>query len=116
MFTVPESGVYQISYHVNTTTVLPLKIQLVINGAGSALSTIDPVVPTSSYENKIKIILPANSKISLRIFSKIAGAAVLTGGGAGASLSIIRLDEASGAGEIPPDPGEHDSDMEIEDD
>ena len=115
VFTVPESGVYQISYHVNTTTVLPLKIQLVINGAGSALSTIDPVVPTTSYENKIKIILPANSKISLRIFSKIAGAAVLTGGGAGASLSIIRLDEAIGAGEIPPDPGEHDSDVEIGD-
>ncbi len=114
VFTVPESGVYQISYHVNTTTVLPLKTQLVINGAGSALSTIDPVVPTTSYENKIKIVLPANSKISLRLFSKIAGAAVLTGG-AGASLSIIRLDEASGAGEIPPDPGEHDSDVEIDD-
>ena len=100
---------------MNTTTVLPLKIQLVINGAGSALSTIDPVVPTTSYENKIKIILPANSKILLRIFSKIAGAAVLTGGGAGASLTIIRLDEAVGAGEIPPDPGEHDSEVEIDD-
>ena len=115
VFTVPESGVYQISYHVNTTTALPLKTQLVINGAGSALSTIDPVIPTSSYENKIKMILPANSKISLKLFSKIAGTAVLTGGGAGASLSIIRLDEASGAGEIPPDPGEHDSDVEIGD-
>ena len=116
VFTVPESGVYQISYHVNTTTALPLKTQLAINGAGSALSTIDPVVPTTSYENKIKMILPANSKISLRIFSKIAGTAVLTPDGAGASLTIIRLDEASGAGEIPPDPGEHDSDVEIEDD
>ncbi len=116
VFTVPESGVYQISYHVNTTTALPLKTQLVVNGAGSTPSTIDPVVPTTSYENKIKMILPANSKISLKLFSKIAGTAVLTGGGAGASLSIIRLDEAIGAGEIPPDPGEHDSDVEIGDD
>ena len=114
VFTVPESGNYQISYHVNTVTPLPLKTRLVINGTGSVPSTLDPLIPSSSYENKIKVPLLANSKISLQIFSKINGTAVLANG-AGASLTIIRLDDTNVAGELPPDLGEHDSDMELED-
>ena len=114
IFTVAESGIYQISYHVNTTTALPLETRLRINYADSVPSAVNSVAPTSSFENKIKVKLPANSKISLRLFSKVAGTAVLADG-AGASLTIIRLDEAVGAGEIPPDPGEHDSEVEIDD-
>lgn len=70
---------------MNTTLSLPMRTRLVINGANRAPSAINPVVSASSFENQIKVSLPANS------------------------------DVASAAGETPPDPGEHDTDIEIDD-
>ena len=64
---------------------------LVINGVNSIPSTINPVVSTSNFENQIKVTLPANSTITLQLFTTIAGTAILVSGGAGASLTIIRL-------------------------
>ena len=67
--------------------------RLVINNANNAASTIAPGVATSRFENQITVDLPANSIISLQMYPlTLAGAAVLVGGGAGASLTIIRLD------------------------
>ena len=37
------------------------------------------------------VTLPANSTITLQLFTTIAGTAILVSGGAGASLTIIRL-------------------------
>ncbi|MCI8328794.1 MAG: collagen-like protein [Oscillibacter sp.] len=91
VFTVVTPGTYQISYHVNTTASLLMGTRLVINGANSTPSTVNPVISTSSFENQIKVTLPANSTISLQMFTNLAGTAILVGGGAGASLSIIRL-------------------------
>ena len=98
VFTVAEAGTYQISYHVNTTLALLMGTRLVINGANSIPSTIAPVVSTSRFENQIKVTLPANSTIILQMYSiALAGAAILVGSGAGASLTIIRLEETSTA-------------------
>lgn len=91
VFTVATAGTYQISYHVNTTLSLLMGTRLVINGVNNVASTIAPVVSTSNFENQIKVTLPANSTITLQIYATIAGTAVLLGGGAGASLTIVRL-------------------------
>lgn len=91
VFTVVTPGTYQISYHVNTTAGLLMGTRLVINGVNSTPSTINPVIATSSFENQIKVTLPANSTITLQMFTSIVGTAILVGGGAGASLTIIRL-------------------------
>ena len=91
VFTVATAGTYQISYHVNTTVALLMGTRLVINGMNSIPSTINPVVSTSNFENQIKVTLPANSTITLQLFTTIAGTAILVSGGAGASLTIIRL-------------------------
>lgn len=91
VFTMATAGTYQISYHVNTTVALLMGTRLVINGVNSIPSTINPVVSTSNFENQIKVTLPANSTITLQLFTTIAGTAILVSGGAGASLTIIRL-------------------------
>lgn len=91
VFTVATAGTYQISYHVNTTVALLMGTRLVINGVNSIPSTINPVVSTSNFENQIKVTLPANSTITLQLFTTIAGTAILVSRGAGASLTIIRL-------------------------
>ena len=91
VFTVATAGTYQISYHVNTTVALLMGTRLVIHGVNSIPSTINPVVSTSNFENQIKVTLPANSTITLQLFTTIAGTAILASGGAGASLTIIRL-------------------------
>ena len=91
VFTVATAGTYQISYHVNTTVALLMGTRLVINGVNSIPSTINPVVSTSNFENQIKVTLPANSTITLQLFTTSAGTAILVSGGAGASLTIIRL-------------------------
>ncbi len=91
VFTVATAGTYQISYHVNTTLALLMGTRLVINGVNNTPSTVNPVVSTSNFENQIKVVLPANSTITLQLFATIAGTAILTGSGAGASLTIIRL-------------------------
>ena len=110
MFTVAEAGTYQISYHVNTTLALLMGTRLVINGANSIPSTIAPVVSTSRFENQIKVTLPANSTITLQLYpATVVGTAVLAGSGAGASLTIIRLEPAAAAVE-----SEHESERSEE--
>ena len=108
VFTVAGAGTYQISYHVNTTLALQMGTRLVINGVNNAASTLSPALPPalprSSFENQITVKLPANSTISLQMYPPaLAGAAILVGGGAGASLSIIWLD-----GSNPASDSEHD--------
>ena len=112
-FTVAAAGTYQISYHVNTTLALLMGTRLVINGVNNVPSTIAPVAAATNFENKIKVVLPANSTITLQMYPiALAGTAILVGSGAGASLTIIRLEEtstAAGSG------SEHDIERPIED-
>ena len=113
VFTVAEAGTYQISYHVNTTLALLMGTRLVINGTNNVASTIAPVVSTSSFENQITVNLTANSTISLQLYPlTLAGAAVLVGNGAGASLTIIQLD-GSDSTNIPEHEVEKELDFEV---
>lgn len=92
VFTVATAGRYRISYHVNTTAALLMGSRLVINGVNNTASTIAPALSVSSFENEIEVNLPANSTITLQLYPLVlAGVAVLLGGGAGASLMIVRL-------------------------
>ena len=115
VFTVATPGTYQISYHVNTTAALLMGTRLVINGTNSVPSTINPALSVSNFENQIKVTLPANSTISLQLFTSIVGTAVLVSGGAGASLTIVRLDGTGLLSGSQSAGSEHDSDMAIED-
>ena len=115
VFTVATPGTYQISYHVNTTAALLMGTRLVINGTNSVPSTINPTLSVSNFENQIKVTLPANSTISLQLFTSIVGTAVLVSGGAGASLTIVRLDGTGLLSGSQSAGSEHDSDIEIED-
>ena len=114
VFTVVTPGTYQISYHVNTTAALLMGTRLVINGTNSVPSTINPALSVSNFENQIKVTLPANSTISLQLFTSIVGTAVLVSGGAGASLTIVRLDGTGLLSGSQSAGSEHDSDIEIE--
>ncbi len=114
VFTVVTPGTYQISYHVNTTAALLMGTRLVINGTNSVPSTINPALSISNFENQIKVTLSANSTISLQLFTSIVGTAVLVSGGAGASLTIIRLDGTGLLSGSQSAGGEHDSEIEIE--
>ncbi len=97
-FTVAAAGTYQISYHVNITLALLMGTRLVINGVNNVPSTVAPVAAATNFENKIKVVLPANSTITLQMYPiALAGTAILVGSGAGASLTIIRLEETSTA-------------------
>ena len=91
MFTVTQAGNYQISYHVNTTAALLMGTRLIVNGTKVPASVIEPLVSISSFENRVQVSLTPNSTVSLQLFTKIAGTAILAGGGVGASLNIIRL-------------------------
>ena len=115
VFTVAAPGTYQISYHVNTTAALLMGTRLVINGTNSVPSTINPALSVSNFENQIKVTLPANSTISLQLFTSIVGTAVLVSGGAGASLTIVRLDGTGLLSGSQSAGSEHDSELEIED-
>lgn len=91
MFTVNKSGIYLVSYHVNTTAALLMGTRLMINNSSFIDSVIAPVASTSSFESRIQHTLPVGSTISLQLFTRLADAAILMGDGVGASLSIIRL-------------------------
>ena len=113
VFTVATAGTYQISYRVNTTLSLFMGTRLVINGVNNTASTIAPIVSTSHFENQIKVTLPANSTVTLQMYpATLAGTAILVGNGAGATLTIIRLDAAS---VVTNSGNEHDIDVGFDD-
>lgn len=92
VITVANFGRYRISYHVNTTTSLLLGTRLLINGNVYNNTRINPVLSLSNYANEVEMDLPANTTISLQMFTpSIAGTAILLNGACGASLMIIRL-------------------------
>ncbi len=111
-FTVDEGGAYLISYHVNTTEPVTMGTRLNIKSGfrytDATASVIPPTAPRSSFENHVKINLTPGSTISLEMFGP-DGTATLLGGGAGASLTIIRLGNTIFRLD------EHDTDIEIDD-
>lgn len=92
IFTVNTTGLYRISYHVNTTAAVTLGTRLVINGGNIPQSTIPPAIALSQFYNEIEVNLTAGATVQLQMYALLlAGAATLLGGGIGASMMIIRL-------------------------
>ncbi|MEA4969831.1 MAG: collagen-like protein [Candidatus Pelethousia sp.] len=92
LFTVNTTGLYRISYHVNTTATVLLGTRLVINGGNIPQSTVPPAIALSQYYNEIEVSLTAGATILLQMYAPLlAGAATLLGGSLGASMMIIRI-------------------------
>lgn len=92
IFTVNTFGRYRISYQINTTLSLLLGSRLVINGSTYTPSVITPIISTSYFKNEIEIDLGVGATITLQMYAPlIVGLATLLSGGAGATLTIIRL-------------------------
>jgi hypothetical protein len=91
VFTVATAGTYRIAYYVNLTAALLMGTEVLVNSTAVPESVIDPVVSVSSFQTEFQVTLTAGSTVELALFSPLLGAATLLGGGAGASLSIIRL-------------------------
>lgn len=91
-FTVNSTGLYRISYHVNTTAAVLLGTRLVINGGNIPQGTIPPALALSQFYNEIELSLSAGATIQLQMYAPLlAGAATLLGSSLGASMMIIRL-------------------------
>ena len=92
LFTINTSGLYRISYHVNTTATVTLGTRLVINGGNVPQSTIPPALALSQFYNELEVSLTAGATVQLQMYAPLlVGAATLLGGGVGASMMIIRL-------------------------
>jgi hypothetical protein len=61
-----------------------------INGVANTASTILPLISLSNFSNEILLDIAAGTTVSLQFFN-LAGAVVLLGGSAGASLMMMRL-------------------------
>jgi len=87
-FTVPETGTYLVTYRVNPTVSVAMSSQVLRNGTAIPGSVLSPVA-TTSYEATVITPLIAGDTLALQL-SGIAAAVVLQGG-AGASLTVVRL-------------------------
>lgn len=92
LFKVSTSGVYRISYHVNTTAAVLLGTRLLINNGIIPQSIIPPALSLSQFYNEIEVSLSAGAEIRLQMYAPLSiGAATLLGNSLGASMMIIRL-------------------------
>ncbi|SEI02558.1 C1q domain-containing protein [Halobacillus karajensis] len=90
-FTVPVSGLYYITYQINTTLGLLGRTRLVRNGSPIPGSILSPAISTSDYNNDLILFLNAGDNISLQFFGLIATVVLVGGGATGAALTLIRL-------------------------
>ena len=88
VFTVPVTGTYLVTYRVNPTVAVAMSSQVLRNGTAIPGSVLSPVA-TTGYEATVITPLTAGDTLSLQL-SGIAAAIVLQGG-AGASLTAVRL-------------------------
>lgn len=89
VFTAPVAGLYYMTYDINLTAGVLLGSSILINGTANPASTRSPLLAVSSYSANIMVNLAVGDTVSLQL-SGLLGLVTLQGG-AGASLSIIRL-------------------------
>jgi len=85
-FTVPESGTYLLTYHVEADAATQLTTQLLQNGAVLQGSTIAAVAPLTNYDMTLLANLTANDTISLQLAGTTAVVNLNK-----ADLTVIRL-------------------------
>lgn len=91
IFTIANAGRYRISYRINTTAGVAVGSRLLVNGAGNVASTIPtPAATLSGFSGEVIIDATAGTTVSLQLFGA-AASAILLNGGAGATLTIIKL-------------------------
>lgn len=91
-FTVPVSGRYLISYHINTTAAINVGTRLILNGITPIASTILAASGNkNSFSDNSILSLTAGNTISLQLFDFNGNVTLLGGGATGASLSIVRI-------------------------
>ncbi len=92
IFTVPVSGRYLISYHINTTAAINIGTRLILNGSTPIASTI---LAASGNKNTFStnsiLSLTAGNTIALQLFDFNGNVTLLGGGATGASLAIVRI-------------------------
>ncbi|MCE5234742.1 MAG: collagen-like triple helix repeat-containing protein [Eubacteriales bacterium] len=91
LFTVPNTALYRISYHLNTTLGILVGTRLLINGGVFTPASIPVSLGRARFEAEVEMQLTAGSTVKLQLVSGLIGTAVLLGGGAGASLMILEL-------------------------
>jgi hypothetical protein len=91
VFTIAPAGRYYISYNVNLDTGVLVGSRLEIGGVDNLASTISETVSTN-YSAEVIVTLAANTTVTLELFAT-AGAVADLQTGAGASLTIMRLDD-----------------------
>jgi len=90
-FTVTVPGRYFVSYFVNTTAALLLGARVLVNGTPVDALTRSPVLSVSSFSAQAILTLNAGDTLTLELFGLLGLATLQTGAGAG--LTIIRLDD-----------------------
>ncbi len=87
-FTVPVTGTYLVTYRINPTVAVAMSSQVLRNGTAIPGSVFSPVA-TTEYGATVITPLTAGDTLTLRLSGIIA--AVVLQGGAGASLTVVRL-------------------------
>lgn len=87
-FTVPETGTYLISYHVNPRTAVAITSQVLRNSTPIPGSVRSPAA-TASYEATVIAPLTAGDTLSLQLLGTAPDIALQNG--SGASLTAVRL-------------------------
>lgn len=91
-FTVPVSGRYLISYHINTTAAINVGTRLILNGSTTIAATIlEASGNKNSFSNNSILSLTAGNTITLQLFDFNGNVTLLGGGATGASLAIVRI-------------------------
>ncbi|SEO95931.1 Collagen triple helix repeat-containing protein, partial [Amphibacillus marinus] len=90
VFTITQPGDYFIFYNVNLTASLLLGSRLLINGTPYTASSISAALSLSRFTANVIVPLSVGNTVSLQLFG-LLGSATLQAG-AGASLTLIRLD------------------------
>lgn len=89
IFTVPSTGTYLVTYQINVTVSLLISTRILRNGTAIPGSVFAPTVSVSAYTATTIVSLTASDQLQLQFFG-VVGTAVLQGG-AGATLTVIRL-------------------------
>jgi hypothetical protein len=91
-FTVPVSGRYLISYHINTTAAINVGTRLILNGGTAIAATILGASGNkNAFSNNSILSLTAGNTITLQLFDFNGNVTLLGGGATGASLAIVRI-------------------------
>ncbi|WGT41741.1 hypothetical protein QH639_15880 [Lysinibacillus sp. 1 U-2021] len=91
IFTVQESGTYELEYHVYITTPSMVSSRILLNGIQLPDSALNPATGTDSLTKKATVNLNAGDTLSLQLYGLIGVVTLFSGDPSKAtSLSILK--------------------------